>query len=82
MSEGFSPSNYLRPGLQFPLCPGCGLYVLVTRFKGLFTSLATVTSESSALSVGLAVLHGYHRHIIWRIQFTRCMEEAYQWSQA
>ena len=32
MSGGFSPSNYLRPGLRFPFCPGCGLYALSDTF--------------------------------------------------
>ncbi|MEM3874595.1 MAG: thiamine pyrophosphate-dependent enzyme [Candidatus Bathyarchaeia archaeon] len=28
----FSPINYLRPGLRFPFCPGCGLYALSDAF--------------------------------------------------
>ncbi len=32
MSEGFSPNNYLRTGLRFPFCPGCGLYSLSDTF--------------------------------------------------
>lgn len=33
MSERkFSPSNYLRPGLRYPFCPGCGLYAVSDTF--------------------------------------------------
>jgi 2-oxoglutarate ferredoxin oxidoreductase subunit beta len=32
MSEAFSSHNYMRPGLKYPFCPGCGLFVLSDTF--------------------------------------------------
>jgi 2-oxoglutarate ferredoxin oxidoreductase subunit beta len=32
MSEAFSSHNYMRPGLKYPFCPGCGLFALSDTF--------------------------------------------------